>query len=517
MLTRMTIGSMLCLPICASAQNTFQRQYKSATAAFGAPYNVLSTSDGGFISAVAGTEPGAWPSATLARFDSLGNMLWMKADTVDLTAAFVRVLPRSGGFLFVSDKADFTSDHYYVLRGTDTACAESWRTTYTKNYLQPLCAAMAADSGFLLAGQLNGPDLHLAKTDAEGQLLWSRTYYVPGNGLAFECLSPLPDGGALIGGSYAISWLVDLFLMRVDASGIVVWARSYPHASTIRPDHMSSVIPTTDGGYAMTCLAPVNNDDLIYGELVKLHADGSINWQYTYAGATDITEFNAVLERPDGSFAVCGYGTDPNQNQDLSITHIDSSGSLLWSRNIGMDLVEAGYYIAATEDDGFVMSGTVATSPLLINAYYLVKTDSGGAVGCLDTMFVLTEAPFDLASTPLSLLDSTATLTVGGQVHQYKDLIPLLETPCDFSTDTQDNRSDAAFHIWPNPCSDELHIIGQPKGACAMDLRTLDGRSAVAHAQGITGLSVRDLAPGPYVLTLRSTSWSASRMVIVEH
>ncbi|MFZ1687793.1 MAG: hypothetical protein WAU70_10250, partial [Flavobacteriales bacterium] len=84
------------------------------------------------------------------------------------------------------------------------------------------------------------------------------------------------------------------------------------------------------------------------------------------------------------------------------------------------------------------------------------------------------------------------------------------------STATQDTSPDAAFRIWPNPCSDELHIIGRSKATYSMELRALDGRAVAYRSQG-TGLSVHDLAPGPYVLTLRAAPWSASRTVIVEH
>ncbi|RNC92205.1 MAG: hypothetical protein ED555_03630 [Allomuricauda sp.] len=153
------------------------------------------------------------------------------------------------------------------------------------------------------------------------------------------------------------------------ASGIenVLWVRSFGGAGDDTP---RSVIQTMDGGYAVLGFTNSTNGDLAFKNtvvndywLLKLNADGEVQWQRTYGGSGD-DRGQQVIQTSDGGYALAGYAMsddgDGSNNEgfhDNWIIRLDSSGNILWEKSFGFSGHDHSYDIVETVDGGFFFSG----------------------------------------------------------------------------------------------------------------------------------------------------------------
>jgi hypothetical protein len=112
-----------------------------------------------------------------------------------------------------------------------------------------------ADSGFIITGFATGmgagnEDIYLIRTRSDGDTLWTRTYGGSANDRG-NCVEQTYDGGFIITGYTTGSGAGsdDILLLKTDANGNISWTRTFGGASS---DVGTSVRQTTDGGYIVT-------------------------------------------------------------------------------------------------------------------------------------------------------------------------------------------------------------------------------------------------------------------------
>jgi hypothetical protein len=114
---------------------------------------------------------------------------------------------------------------------------------------------------------------------------------------------------------------------------------------------------STDGDLALKELA-VND----YW-LVKLDANGDLEWQKTYGGSKD-DQGQQVIQTSDGGYAITGYAMsddgDGSNNEgfhDNWVLRLDASGTILWEKSFGFSGHDHSYDLVETADGGFFFSG----------------------------------------------------------------------------------------------------------------------------------------------------------------
>lgn len=228
-------------------------------------YDIALSPDGGFLLAGASQssisyEKTAAPRGSydywLVKIDAEGNQLWDKAyggSHRDLWTSIARAgnryllagTSRSGVSGEKSEPSRGDSDYWLVL--VDAEGHKIWDRTYGGNESEQLGAMLALnDGGFLIGGSSTSDasgeksedaksftDAWVLRLDAEGNILWDRTY---GNGSVTD-LAEGPDENFLIGGPFAEPvddrsaphyGMVDYALLNVSAaSGSLEWDRSF--------------------------------------------------------------------------------------------------------------------------------------------------------------------------------------------------------------------------------------------------------------------------------------------------
>ena len=155
------------------------------------------------------------------------------------------------------------------------------------------------------------------------------------------------------------------------------------------------MVKSADGGYAIAGI--ITNPDSSRGRtdflLLKAAADGKLAWYKMFGGAAD-DQATSIVRSSDGGYALTGYTSSFGPyNNNFWLVRTDSSGNLQWAKAYGRDglthKVGAGYNLGLdygygdnrakaviqTSDGGFAMTGYTGLNGISV---WLVKTDSNG-------------------------------------------------------------------------------------------------------------------------------------------
>ncbi len=331
-------------------------------------YNAYQTADGGYIIGGSTWSFGLGQSDYyLVKTDSNGDSLWARTYGLSFHQDELREMRPTfdGGFVLAGYAYSESADDWivYVVK-TDSNGDSVWTRTYAGEVNQDWqCDAVAEadDGGFLLGGTIftDHTALLLIRTDSNGDTLWTKVFdYLHGEYRfnAAEAVEQTSDGGFIIAGStQSQGWMIDGYLIKIDAVGDTVWTRNNPLGGWAG---FHDVEQTSDGGYVVTTS---KYDDMTWHDdamLIKYDADGNELWSQTY-GSPDFNEWsNYVCQTGDGGFALAGGGmNDVTWTDYMYIVKTDSMGTLQWDKSFERSTSNRGNSIVQTPDGHYLASG----------------------------------------------------------------------------------------------------------------------------------------------------------------
>ena len=224
-----------------------------------------------------------------------------------------------------------------------------------------------SDGGAILVGgtcllfngdQTDSSDVFAVRTDGEGNVLWSRTYGFSDSASAGYDVTETQDGGFVIAGlATGVNYWNDGLLMKVDANGDVLWSHIYT-GTYYRNDRLYGVQELPNGDLIATgymCKPTANNG----AYLLRTNAQGEKLWSKSYDGFNSSGDVGATaMPTADGGFAMCGStGSFGAQGGDMWMVKTDSSGTVEWTRTAGDQLADGGTDVVSAEDDGLLWVG----------------------------------------------------------------------------------------------------------------------------------------------------------------
>jgi len=239
----------------------------------------------------------------------------------------------------------------FLFVGSVGASSEMWSRTYG-GAVRSLVET--SDGGYALAGHIQlfdgeGTDFWLVKTDEYGNMEWNQTYDGSDKDWG-SSLVETSDGGYALAG-YTRSFATgeyNVWLIKTDAAGNMEWNQTYEGVGL-------SLVGTSDGGYALTGS----------GLFVKTDAYGNMEWNQTHGGTS-------LVETFDGGFAYSGAGGS------CQLVKTDANGNIQWSKAYGGAGWDSLHSLVLTSDGGFALAGeTNSFSDGMADAW-LVKTDANG-------------------------------------------------------------------------------------------------------------------------------------------
>ncbi len=285
------------------------------------------------------------------------------------------------------------------------------------------CIIHTSDGGYAVAGYTNSNDddvtgLHntpgkefdfwITKLNSNGTIEWQKTLGGSFNDAAI-CIIQTSDGGFVATGETTSddgdvtgkSPGHSLWVVKLNSVGVLQWQKTY--GGTCR-ETGTSIIQTTDGGYALTGYACSKDGDVteihlgpVVGDywVVKLSKVGVIEWEKTYGGEQGDEAFS-IIQTSDGGYAVAGWtasnGGDVTGNHslgalDIWIVKLSNSGSIQWKKTYGGTGYDYGYSIIQTKDGGYAIAGSTNSTDGDVSGshaggfdMWVVKTDSKGVI-----------------------------------------------------------------------------------------------------------------------------------------
>ena len=275
------------------------------------------------------------------------------------------------------------------------------------------------DGNIVIAGYTGsygagGFDVWLIKTDADGNILWSKTYGGAGDDYAYS-IKQTEDGGFIIGGatnSFGVGGL-DYYLIKTDSLGDTLWTKTYGNAN----DDFCLSLETTTDGYV---LAGKKNSNLPFHPdlfLVKTDFNGNFLWEKNYSTSgkdiihsikqTSLNEFILACEWDDsgmlmkvdwfgdslwtksepvsprdiiisesGGYLLTGVGGEASAENNLALLKTDSLGNEIWSRTYDyQNDYDIGYSVQQTIDGGYIICGSGGWD---VDYGWIIRTDGLG-------------------------------------------------------------------------------------------------------------------------------------------
>jgi hypothetical protein len=214
----------------------------------------------------------------------------------------------------------------------------------------------------------------LVKVSAEVSIIWDKTYggTEPERGPSLVTTS---DGGYALAGytGFCPTGKADFWLVKTDASGSKMWSKTY--GETNYGGCASSLIVTSDGGYVIAGDSSATGESVNF-YLVKTDASGNMIWQKTYGdGIEDRTA--SVIHTSDGGYALAGF-TFSFAGTDVWLGKTDADGNLEWSQTYGGTGDDAASSVVQTSDGGYVLAGDTTSFGAGDYDFWLVKTEAEG-------------------------------------------------------------------------------------------------------------------------------------------
>lgn len=279
----------------------------------------VQTDNGGYAIASTTTSFGAGGTDFwLIRIDADGNALWNKTyggASGDWARYMIRT--KDGGYAIVGFTGSWNYD--VLLVKTDSMGNMQWSKNYGGNSFDQAYAVVEnIDGSYAIAGFTNsfgagGRDFWLVKTDSEGNMQWSKTYGGPEDDYLAAMVRTSDNKYLLVGPTHSFgAGNADFWLLKTDADGNMLWNKTYGGTGD---EVASSVIQTSDGDYTVAGWT----DSFGAGDhdawLVETDSEGNMQWNQTYGG-TSFDVARSVIQTTDGGYAVAGHTQSSSAGND---------------------------------------------------------------------------------------------------------------------------------------------------------------------------------------------------------
>lgn len=149
-----------------------------------------------------------------------------------------------------------------------------------------------------------------------------------------------------------------IHIRSIDLKGNVIWKKTL---GLVRHDHGSSIIRTSDGGYAVAGSIWEGGYGRIDACVYKLNNLGEVEWQQYVGGIQDDAGFS-IKESKLGGFILVGYTNSDMAGSfgQMYVVRTNPNGQLLWEKAIGGPGKDYAFDVVENEANEIVVTGVYA-------------------------------------------------------------------------------------------------------------------------------------------------------------
>ncbi len=209
-----------------------------------------------------------------------------------------------GGYIVAGYTNSFGAGGYdFYLIKTNGSGSVTWSRTFGgtgTEYGYGNSVGQTADGGYVIVGSTNSfgsgsDDVYLIKTNGLGNLIWSKTYGGTNSDYGYSVQQTVTGGYIISGSTNSFgSGGFDVYLIKTDAAGNLLWSKTFGGTGN---DYGYSVDKSTDGGYVITGYTNSfgSGGDDVY--LIKTDANGNSGCYQTIP-ATLVTTPPTIVSTP---------------------------------------------------------------------------------------------------------------------------------------------------------------------------------------------------------------------------
>jgi hypothetical protein len=346
-------------------QKSYGAPLYSATAHF---YKILQTTDGGYITVgwFSDNNSGIHQNGAIQPYGAYDGMV------VKLNAV--------GGIEWQRCLGGTLGDFIYDIKQTNDGYILAGNTSSNDNDI--LYGGSSRHVGIT-----NSPDGWVVKLNTDGTINWQKCYggtnddgfssiELTNDGYIVAGYTNSTDDDILVGGSTQHGGQ-DAWVVKLNTDGSINWQKCY--GGTQYENTFTSIKKTTGGGYVMATITNSNDNDVSIGGstyhggfdfwVVKLNADGSINWQKCYGG-TGNENNPAIQQTNEGGYILFGSTTSTDgdaklydggyhsgSNADAWLLKLDNVGKISWGKFYGGSQLDFATSVQQVFDGCYVIAG----------------------------------------------------------------------------------------------------------------------------------------------------------------
>lgn len=181
------------------------------------------------------------------------------------------------------------------------------------------------------------------------------------------------DTGYVFGGRFDAGGWEKFFLFKINRQGALLWNNTY--FMSTETAYTNNIQSTPDNGLIVSGFS--DNPCVACSEWFYIRTDsvGNIIWSKFFDTSSGVGSYMKLTM--DNNIIAAGYSYDAvHQESDMSISKLDSSGNILWSRAFKDPGDQGARAVQQATDTGYIIlgSGVIAGK----EGYHVVKTDSAG-------------------------------------------------------------------------------------------------------------------------------------------
>ena len=286
------------------------------------------------------------------------------------------------GYLVVGSSTSFVANHTVAwILWLDLEGNQVWNRTYMENYGMEFRTISRLQDGFLVVGntflESGGVCGVVMKLNSQGTPIWNVTLQAC-EGLN-KLFSGMNDGSALLvtglteplNASASSGWLV-----KLSAKGEILWSKTFGGSVDTA---MRGVAVTGDGGYVAAGYVDYAGNGNYDFLAMKFGSAGNLLWNKTYGGPQSDLAYS-VTSSPGGCVVAGNTYSYGAGDSDAWIIKIDLDGNLLWSRTVGGMDYDSPSYITASQNGGYLVTGTTFSFGNGNRDFWLFSVDNSGNV-----------------------------------------------------------------------------------------------------------------------------------------
>lgn len=237
-----------------------------------------------------------------------------------------------------------------------------------------------SDGGFMVLGSVqefpanSSRNVLLIKTDVDGIPLWSKIYDTPDHDFGVQ-ITAANDGGYFILKTLrpeSDTFRTEAHLLKVDVNGDQQWEVNLSGTGNDQPQDM---VRTSDGGLAITGTNIASGRDVF---LLKTDAAGTMLWRRDYLMPNRGADGRSLVEDQNGDLVIAANVIDSTtQQRDIYLMKSDPTGLPLWERKRGNNTYsEFVNDLIHTADGGYLLGGSADPGNWALAL--MIKTDVNG-------------------------------------------------------------------------------------------------------------------------------------------